>query len=91
MFKLKVDTYPVKAYVRIYRVTPGYGTMAKGISPVTSPPRATPWSYNVELFPFVDAKGNLWLPNVPNELGTLLRNTSRNFKYVNVGPAAAFM
>ena len=90
MFTLKVDTYPVKAYIRIYRVTPGYGTMAKGIAPVTAT-RSTPWSYNVGLFPFVDAKGNLWLPPVPNELGNLLRNTTLRYKYINMGPAAAYM
>lgn len=79
MFKLTVDTYPVKGLVHIYRVTPGYGTLAEGVAPQEAG-RETPWGYAVKLLPVVSG-GSEWVPVFAEDRGLVERDTRLRFRY----------
>lgn len=80
-----VKVSPVQGRATIFRISGRYGIMADGYGSVTAW-RQYPWDFLVHLEPFIDGRGNLWIPETPEARGMAERDTVLHYRYINMGP-----
>ena len=81
MPKLTVKTEPVRAPIKIFRVTGRYGVLANGISPVKAS-REEPWTWRATFTPVMDVRGQLWIPQSEQIQGLIKSDATVTMKYL---------